>query len=41
MRQAVRLFEMLDALSVRRRTDSAIEALIQELVNDTLKRLAK
>jgi len=37
---ALTSFEMFDALSVRRRSDSAIEALIQELVDDTLKRFS-
>jgi hypothetical protein len=35
---ALTSFEMFDALSVRRRSDTAIEALIQELVADSLKR---
>jgi AcrR family transcriptional regulator len=35
---ALTSFEMFDALSVRRRSDSAVEALIQELVEDSLKR---
>ena len=33
-------FEMFDALSVGRRSDSAVEALIHELVDDTLKRFS-
>src|SRR5258708_39603979 len=37
---ALTSFEMFDALSVRRRSDSAIEALIQELVDDALKRFS-
>jgi AcrR family transcriptional regulator len=37
---ALTSFEMFDDLSVRRRSDSAIEALIQELVDDTLKRFS-
>jgi AcrR family transcriptional regulator len=37
---ALTSFEMFDALSVRRRSDTAIEALIQELVDDSLKRFA-
>jgi len=37
---ALTSFEMFDALAVRRRSDSAIEALIQELVDDTLKRFS-
>jgi AcrR family transcriptional regulator len=34
---ALTSFEMYDALSVRRRSDTAIEALIQELVEDSMK----
>jgi AcrR family transcriptional regulator len=37
---ALTSFELFDALSVRRRSDSAIEALIQDLVADTLKRFS-
>ena len=37
---ALTSFEMFESLSVRRRSDIAIEALIQELVNDTLKRFS-
>jgi AcrR family transcriptional regulator len=37
---ALTSFEMFDALSVRRRSDSAVEALIQELVEDSLKRFS-
>lgn len=35
---ALTSFEMFDASSVRRRSDAAVEALIQELVDDSLKR---
>ena len=35
---ALTSFEMFDALSVRRRSDKAIEALSQELVEDSMKR---
>lgn len=37
---ALTSFEMFDALSVRRRSDTAIEALIQELVEDSMKRFS-
>jgi hypothetical protein len=37
---ALTSFEMFDALSVRRRSDTAVEALIQELVDDSLKRFS-
>jgi hypothetical protein len=37
---ALTSFEMFDALSVRRRSESAVEALIQELVEDSLKRFS-
>jgi AcrR family transcriptional regulator len=35
---ALTSFEMFDALSVRRRSDTAVQALIQGLVDDSLKR---
>jgi hypothetical protein len=35
---ALTSFEMFDALSVRRRSDTAIETLIQDLVEDSMKR---
>jgi AcrR family transcriptional regulator len=38
---ALTSFEMFDALSVRRRSDTAVEALIQKLVDDSLKRFDK
>jgi AcrR family transcriptional regulator len=37
---ALTSFEMFDALSIRRRSDSAVEALIQELVEDALQRFS-
>jgi AcrR family transcriptional regulator len=37
---ALTSFEMFDALSVRRRSDKAVEALIQQLVVDSLKRFS-
>jgi hypothetical protein len=38
---ALTSFEMFDALSVRRRSDKAIEALIQQLVHDSVKRFCE
>jgi AcrR family transcriptional regulator len=38
---ALTSFEMFDALSVRRRSDTAVEVLIQELVEDLLKRFSR
>jgi hypothetical protein len=40
VRNVLTSFEMFDALSVRRRSESAVEALIQELVEDSLKRFS-
>jgi AcrR family transcriptional regulator len=37
---ALTSFEMFDALSVRRRSDKAVEALIRQLVGDLLKRFS-
>jgi AcrR family transcriptional regulator len=37
---ALTSFEMFDALSVRRRSDEAVEALIQQLADDSLKRFS-
>jgi AcrR family transcriptional regulator len=37
---ALTSFEMFDALSIRRRSDKAVEALIQQLVDDLLKRFS-
>jgi len=37
---ALTSFEMFDALSMRRRSDKAVEALIQQLVDDALKRFS-
>ena len=37
---ALTSFEMFDALSVHRRSDKAVEALIQQLVEDSLKRFS-
>jgi hypothetical protein len=37
---ALTSFEMFDALSVHRRSDKAVDALIQQLVDDSLKRFS-
>jgi AcrR family transcriptional regulator len=37
---ALTSFEMFDALSVRQRSDKAVQALIQQLVDDSLKRFS-
>jgi hypothetical protein len=37
---ALTSFEMFDALSVRRRSDKAVEAIIRQLVDDLLKRFS-
>jgi AcrR family transcriptional regulator len=37
---ALTSFEMFDALSIRRRSDTAVETLIQELVADSMKRFS-
>jgi len=37
---ALTSFEMFDALSVRRRSDKAVEAIIRQLVGDLLKRFS-